>query len=366
MKWSKFFMLFALVGAGVACSDDDSGKEDEKLDMDRVMNKDLYYNKWLNNKDAYTTEGMVEVIRFSGGGDNKLWNIDFGGKQETLLGTWKDNVEENVLNVTYQNGKQETWHVLDWKDGKFTVMVNGGKREYISEENKEAEYLQNLTGDAFLLTEIDQRESKTVLRIMLEGSNTPNIRAEAILSGEQVMELKYMNKTMVEKEPIDASLLGLPGRERDVIFYVKNAGKGKEFKFADHVYTDGLGAEDFSAFDLRSRNTSNEMTITWKNPYGTKETCYQIEVMSADEKEEYFVSDYLEQRTSQMKIDNTTKCMEGHTNNMRDLFSAEPGSVNFKIRLSIVLLEPGVDINSKCSYVNRQSVTKVSSIQAWN
>lgn len=364
MKWSKFFMLFVLVGVGVACSDDDSGKEDEKLDMAPVMNKDLYYNKWLNNKDAYTTEGMVEVIRFSG--DGKLWNIDFGGKQETLLGTWKADVKENVLNVEYQDEKNETWHVLDWKDGKFTVMVNGGKREYVSAENKASKYLQGLTGDAFLLTEIDQRESKTMLRIMLEGSNTPDvIDAKAILSDEQVMELKYTNKTMTEKEPIDASLLGLPGQGRDVIFYV-NAGKEKEFKFADHVYADGLGAEDFSAFDLRSRNTSNEMTITWKNPYGTKETCYQIEVMSADEKKMYFVSDYLEQRTSQMKIDNTTKCMEGYTNDMRTLFSAEPGSVNFKIRLSIVLLEPGVDINSKCSYVNRQSVTKVSSIQAWN
>lgn len=364
MNRGKLWMLALLAFMAVACSDGDSGEDEDRLDMSKVTNKDLYYNKWLNNKDAYTTEGMVEVIRFSG--DYKLWNIDFGGKQETLLGKWKDDVEENVLNVTYQNGGQETWHVLAWKDGKFTVMVNGGKREYISEENDEVEYLQNLTGDAFLLTEIDQRESKTMLRIMLEGSNTPDvIDAKAILSEKQVMDLKYENKTIVEKEPIDASLLGLPGRERDVIFYV-NAGKGKEFKFADHVYADGLGAEDFSAFDLRSRNTSNEMTITWKNPYGTKETCYQIEVMSADEKKMYFVSDYLEQRTSQMKIDNTTKCMKGYTNDMRTLFSAEPGTVNFKIRLSIVLLEPGVDINSKCSYVNRQSVTKVSSIQAWN
>lgn len=364
MKWNKLLILFLMAGAGMACDDNDSKEQDEELDMDRVINQDLYYNKWLNNKDAYTTEGMVEVIRFSG--DRKLWNVDFGGKQETLLGTWTADVKENTLDVAYEEGKNETWHVLDWEKGVFTVMVDGGKREYVSGENKEVAYLQELTGDAFLLTEIDQRESKTVLRIMLEGKNIPNvIEAKAILSKGQSVELKAVDGAMIEKEPIDASLLELPEKGRDVIFYV-NTGKGKEFKFADYVYADALGKKDFSAFDLRSRNTSNELTITWKNPYSSQEAYYQVEVMSDDEKKTYFMSDYLGNGTSQLKVDNTTKCMDGYTNEMRTLFSAVPGSVNFKLRLSVILLEPGIDINSKCSYVNRQSVTKVTSIQAWN
>lgn len=363
MKWGKLFLPVVLLCLGVACSDSDSKDENEELDMSQVLNKNLYYNKWLNNKDAYTTEGMVDVIRFSG--DGKVWEIDFGGKKETLLGNWTVDVKENILNVAYESGERETWHVLDWEKGIFTVMVNKGKREYISEDNKSSEYLQNLTGDAFLLTEIDQRESKTMLRVMLEGSNTVNVIAKAILSDDQAIDLKLINKALIEKESIDASLLGLPGRARDIIFYV-NAGKGKEFKFADHVYASALGAKDFSAFDLRSRNTSNELTVEWRNPYATNEAYYQIEVMSADEKQTYFMSDYLAKGTSQLNIDNTTKCMEGYTNDMQTLFSAAPGAVNFKIRLSIVLLEPGIDINSKCSYVNRQSVTNVTTIQAWN
>lgn len=364
MKWSKLLILFVMAGLGVACSDDNPKEQDPELDMDLVINQDLYYNPWLNNKDAYTREGMVEVIRFSG--DRKLWNVDFGGKQETLLGTWTADVKENTLDVAYEDGKNETWHVLDWEKGVFTVMVDGGKREYVSGENKEVAYLQELTGDAFLLTEIEQRGSKTMLRIMLEGKNIPNIiNAEAILSEEQSVSLKPVNKAMVEEETIDASLLGMPEKERDVIFYV-NAGKGKEFKFADRIYADALGKKDFSAFDLRGRNTSNELTIIWKNPYSSQEAYYQVEVMSDDEKKTYFMSDYLGNGTSQLKVDNTTKCMDGYTNEMRTLFSAVSGSVNFKLRLSVILLEPGIDINSKCSYVNRQSVTKVTSRQVWN
>lgn len=358
MKWSRLFVLFIFALTGLACSDSDSHDDEE------WVNKDLYYNPWLNNKDAYTTEGMVEVIRF--GGDGKLWGIDFGGKTESLLGMWSVDVKANTLNVAYEDGESETWHVLNWEKGVFTVMVNGGERKYISEENKEVLYLQNLTGDAFLLTEIDQRESKTTLRVMLEGSNIPNvINAEVILSEEQSVGLKASNKAMIEKEPIDASLLGLPGQERNVIFYV-NAGKGKEFKFADRVYADGLGQKNFSAFDLRGRNTSNELVVTWKNPYTTGDAYYQVEVMSMDEKKTYFISEYQAKGTSQMKIDNTTRCMEGYENEMRTLFGSNPGSLTFKIRLSIVLFEPEIDINSKYCYVNRQSVTKVTSIEAWN
>ncbi len=366
MELKGLFVTGVLLAMGLlSCSDGDSHDGDDELDMSGVLNKDLYYNPWLNNKDVYTTQGMVEVIRFSG--DGKLWGIDFGGKTESLLGTWKAKEEENVLNIEYETKGQETWHVLDWEKGKFTVMVNDWKREYVTAENKDSEYLQGLTGDAFLLTEIDQRESKTMLRVMLEGDKVPNvISAQVVLSDDQIVELKAdANKAMIEKETIDASLLGLPGAERDVVFYV-NEGKGKEFKFADHVYVDGLGKKDFSAFDLHSRNTGNEMTITWKNPYVTNDAYYQIEVMSVDEKKMYFVSDYLPKGTLLKKVDNTTTCMAGYTNDMRELFGSAPGSVSIKVRLSIILLEPGIDIDSECSYMNRQSVTKVTSIEAWN
>lgn len=364
MKWSKLFMSGILLALSVACSDGGSDDKDDVLDMSDVINRELYYNKWLNNKDAYTKEGMVDVIRL--GGDGKIWEIDFGGKSEKLLGTWKENTSENQLRISYENGDNETWHVLSWEKGVFTVMVNKGKREYIAEDNKQAAYLKDITGDAFLLTEITQQESKTTLRVMLEGKNTPDINeAKVILSQDEFMELKYAgNKIMTEREDIDAGILNLPGRERDVIFYV-NMGKGKEFKFADHVYATGLGAEDYDSFDLHASNNSNEVTVRWKNPYLTNDAYYQIEVLTEDEKTTYFKSDYLAKGTSTMVINNTTKVMDGYTNNIRDLIGKGTGA-KYVVRLSVVLLEPGIDVNSECSYVNRQAVTRVKVLQVMN
>lgn len=364
MKWSKLFMSAVLLNVGMACSDGDShGNGDEILDMSGVENKYLYYNKWLNNKDAYTTEGLVDVVRF--GSDGKLWNVDFGGLNETLLGTWAEDATENSLRIRYQDGTYETWHVLNWKNGVFTVMVNEGKREYLSEDNKATNYLKGITGDAFLLTEITQANSKTTLRVLLEGENTVNVKeAKVILSEDRFMGLKYTgNRTMMEKEEIDAAALGLPGAARDVIFYVSN--KNVEFKFADHIYAEGLGNKNYSAFDLRGSNTSNELNVKWNNPYSNENAYCQIEVWNEKGDEAYFVSDYLSGTTHSLKIDNTTKCREGYTNTIRSLINKGVGT-KFTIRLSIVLLEPGIDVNSKCSYINRQAVTNVTVLQVWN
>ncbi len=49
MKWSKLLILFVMAGLGVACSDDNPKEQDPELDMDLVINQDLYYNPWLNN-----------------------------------------------------------------------------------------------------------------------------------------------------------------------------------------------------------------------------------------------------------------------------------------------------------------------------
>lgn len=363
MKWNRLFMLLLLLSAGVACSDDNSKDDDEVLNMSEIENKYLYYNKWLNNKDAYTLEGLVDVIRF--GSDGKIWNVDFGGQNETLLGNWTEDAGENTLFIHYQNGENETWHVLEWKNGVFTVMVNEGKREYLSEDNKNTAYLKEITGDAFLLTEITQSNSKTTLRVSVEGNNTVNVKeAKVILSENQSMKLKYAgNYTMMENEEIDAAALGLPGVEKDVIFYVSN--KNVEFKFADHIYAEGLGNKDFNAFDLRGSNTSNELTVKWNNPYANANAYCQIEVLNEKGDEAYFVSDYLSGNTNTFRIDNTTKCRQGYTNNIRSLINKGVGT-NFRIRLSVVLLEPGIDVNSKCSYINRQAVTNVMVLQVWN
>lgn len=366
MKWSRLFMLLALMSAGVACSDDDSHKEeDEVLDMSGVLGQSLYYNKWLNNKNDYTTEGMVDVIRF--GQDGKLWEIDFGGHNEKLLGTWKENTDNNQVEVSYEDGEKEIWHVLSWKNGIFTVMVNKGKREYIAEDNSLVDYLKNMSGDAFFLTEVEQGGSKTSLRVLLEGEQTVNVReAKVILDKDQEMELVYVgNNVMMEKEAIEEEALtnlGMPGKGRDVIFYV-NEGSEREFKFSDYVYADGFTKVDYKAFDLRASNTSGEISVNWKNPYSNGETYCQVEVLSSDEKTTYFKSD-LEKGRLTLDIDNTTKTISG-SNDIRKLLDKGRGT-NFIVRLSVVLLEPGISSTSSSCYINRQAVTNVTVLEVLN
>ncbi|MCX4290899.1 MAG: hypothetical protein OSJ36_03820 [Odoribacter sp.] len=367
MKWSRLFILSVFAAVGLSCSDNDPKEQDGELDMEQVMNKNLYYNKWLNNKEAYTTEGMVEVVRFTS--DCKLWNVDFGGKQEIFWGTWTADVKANTLEVVYENGENETWHVLDWKKGVFTVMVNGGKREYVSEGNKDVEYLQNLTGDAFLLTEIDREGSRTSLRIELEGSQTLNVKeSKVILARNQVRELKYAgDQVMIEKEPIGEDVLknlGMPGKGRDIIFYV-NEGNGREFKFSDYVSEAGFAKVEYEAFDLRASNTSSNITVRWRNPYVDEDVCYQVEILSEDEKISYFKSDYLEKNRLFLDIDSNTKTMSGTLNDIRKLIEQGRGG-KFMIRWSVVMLESGVPLTSNNSYINRQAVANVSVLQVLN
>lgn len=370
MKILKFGVVLLCLTALFSCSDNDSGDQDDQLDMSKVVNKYLYYNKWLNNKDSYSKEGLVEMIRFDNNGgsnfDGKVWQVDFGGKTETFLAKWKEQNGENQLTLTYDGGKEEIWHILECNpNGTFTVMVNSGKREYISEDDSRSDYLHDLTGDAFILTEVEMTEVVSTLRIVIEGGKSVNVKkANAILSDDQIMALKYQNKSLTESEAIDATSLGLPGRERDVIFYV-NMGNGKEFKFSDHIYNNGLGMKTFADFNLDAINLeNNSLKVSW-NPYSDDNAYYQVEIFNDKMNLEnpYFVSDLLSPGTSSLTIDNTTKCLEGYTNNMNKLNTR---GQQYVVRLSAVLLEPGTDVNSKYSYVNKQAVTHVKRLLVWN
>lgn len=368
MKWGKLFLPVMFLCLGVACSDSDSKDDDDKtLDMSDVVDRCLYYNKWLNNKDAYTMEGLVDMIRL--GRDGKLWEIDFGGRNEKYMGTWKEITSENQLQISYEDGERETWHVLSWEKGVFTVMVNKGKREYIAEDNSKVDYLKNITGDAFFFSEVTQTESKTSLRVLIEGTNTVEVReAKVILSDDQSMEMKYIgNKTWSEKEEIGESALkdlGMPAKSRDVIFYV-NMGSDKQFKFADHVYSEAFGKVDYDDFELRASNTSAEIKVRWNNPYSGNNAYYQIEILSEDKGTTYFKSDYLNKGTTELSIDNTTKTMLGTTNDIRKLIDKGTGT-KFRVRLSAVLLEPAISYTSTSSYTNRQAVTDVTVLQVLN
>lgn len=354
MNGGRLWILALWVLMAVACSDDDSGAKDDQLDMSKVMNKDLYYNKWQNTRNSYAGNDLVDVYRFDNNG--KVWTVDFGGKTENLVGSWSDR--ENSITITYENGNREVWNVLRCNNDVLEVMVNNGSRSY---ENAPS-YLQGIMGDAYVLTEIENNTKVTCLRVNVGGENAVNINSAAvILSDEQVVDLKYEERmrSWMEKDEISSASVNLP-RYMKVIFYVKSGGR--EFKFADQVYSDGLGNVDFSMVSLDAINVNNILQVSWNLlPDAANNIYYQVEIL--DEKlNPYFVSPYLKNPVVPYKIDRSTQAKDD-INNMDKLNIT---GQKFYVRLSAVLLEPDVEYTSKYSAVNLQAVTRIKRLSVWN
>jgi len=352
MNRGKLWMLALLASMAVACSDDDSGEDEDRLDMSKVTNKDLYYNKWQNTRDSYVGNDLVDVYRFDNNG--KVWSIDFGGKTEELVGSWSDR--ENSITITDEDGNTEVWNVLKCNNDELEVMVNDGSRLY---ENSPS-YLQDITGDAYLLTEIENNTKSTCLRVNVEGKNAVNIKSAAvILSNAQVVDLKYEGSThsWVEKNEISSASINLP---RKVIFYVKSGEH--EFKFADHVYSDGLSNVNFSTVSLDAINVNNILQVSWNLlSDAAKNIYYQVEILD-ENLDPYFVSPYLQNPVIPYKIDRFTQAKD----DINKMDKLNTSGQRFYVRLSAVLLEPGVEYTSKYSAVNLQAVTRIKRLSVWN
>lgn len=338
-----------------SCSDSGSGNSGKDFDMTNKTNKYWYCNKWQNTKTSYSKEDLVEAIRFNS--DGQLWEMDYSGRVENLVGSWTS--EENRITLKYDDGKQEVWNVLKSDNNSIRIMNSGWEKTYVIEPS----YLQDLTGDAYLYTEVEPSGSSTRLSVSVSGKNAAKIKSDAliILSETQTVPLVYKSASWVEKEVISAESLGLPGRVLDVVFYVNISGQ--PVKFLDRIYNTEVYKKDFASFGLDAINKDRVLTVKW-NPFYESNVYYQVEVLNEklDSGNPYFISDLLPAWTPSIEIDNTTKTLDGFTNRINDL---KDRGQKFNVRLSAVQLEPGVSVNSKYSYVNLQSVTHVTRLSVW-
>lgn len=357
MKMLKLFPFLFCLGFFTACSDEDKD-QDDVLDMSKLTGKYWYYNKWQNDKNSYVLDDLLEIIRFEENG--KLWEMDFGGKNEKIVGTWM--AQENAITLRYTSRPEEIWNVLKSDKDFIEAMVFGGKREY----RAEPDYLKNLTADAYLMDEVknDGVLPETRISISIAGKNAVNIAKDAavILDRNHTVPLTLKNKEWTESEPILASDYELPAEGREIRFYIKVSGN--PVKFSDYIYAEGLPKRKFQDFDLSAQNQDRSLLVKWK-PFEDENNkiYYQIEVLNdaEDVANPYFVSRLQSPHTSQLEITETTTTDQDKPNNLKNLKAGQ----TYTVRLSAVLLEPGTSAEDLYSYTNRQAVSSLKWKYVW-
>lgn len=355
MKGGKCFLFFLLAGIFLACSDDDK-RDDTILEIERVTGKYWYCMNWANTPNSYTTEDLVEVVKLEDNG--KLWTMDFSGRVDREVGTWSN--DENEITLRYNTGIMEKWGVLHNGNNYLTVMVNKGERKYITEPS----YLQDLTGDAYLVNEVKSSGAEpTRIGISVRGKNTVNMsEASVIAASEKVFKLAYQNKikTWTDKGDIVAGEFDLPENARDILFYIKVAGNSLKFK--DRIYAENLPVRSFRDFGLNAYNEGKDLRVEWK-PFDEASVYYRVEVLkeNGDAANPYFVSQ-LYAGIESLVINSNTKTETDVDNRMNDLKEGD----KYVVRLSAILLEPGIDYNHKYSNVNIQAISYVQRVLVWS
>ena len=169
----RILIAVSVLFLAFGCKDDDS-RDDTILDMDNVVGKDWYYNAWMGNKEGMETPDLLEVVRLEKGG--QLKSVEFGGRQETTVGTWlKDG---NRLTMQYTDGETVTWDVLHSGEDYLQVLTNeGGRREYRSS----LDYLGELTADAFLMNEYSEYDNQYRTYIAADVRGNIDVREGMLL-----------------------------------------------------------------------------------------------------------------------------------------------------------------------------------------
>jgi hypothetical protein len=101
--------------------------------------------------------------------------------------------------------------------------------------------------------------------------------------------------------------------------------------------------------------------VEW-NPYDQASVYYRVEVLkeNADAANPYFVSQ-LYAGIESLSVDSNTKTETDVENRMGDLKNGD----KYIVRLSAILLEPGIDYNHKYSNVNIQAISYVQRTLVW-
>ena len=341
-KIGKLFKVILFACFFAACSGDDE-RDDTVLDISMLTGKDWYYNAWLGSENGFDSEDLLEVIRFEKGGNLK--HIDFGGRNESIVGKWESSAETNLITLIYGGGKTETWHVQRSGHDYIEAIINEqGSRRYVSELS----YLEDLTADAFLVNE-HTLGNQYITYIGADVRGNRNIRDGKILKSDGTsINLKNHGFYWTEEKP---ESINFDGKSKELRFHLR-IGSEHNIKLKDMIYSSNLPERLLSEMDLNVDEENGEIEVSW-HPYSMDGVYYKVEILSENEdlKNPYFISRIQRAGASSLTIKNTTA---GEVNRMNDLEQRD----TYTVRLTALLYETGVDAwNDGYGYANVQAVS---------
>ena len=330
----KLLILGAVAGLGLlpGCSDDD----EFRLSEDDLTRKDWYYN---NSRDQFgygIEKDVVEVLYFNTNHD--LVEKEFAGRQETGRGTW--SIEGNNLRIAWSDGNTDVWQVLAC-NGERLVVNGWGEREYVAKSEWD-----DLTGDAYWVNEFEgvagSEGFTTRLGFTLAGNQ--NIRdAHALLSDTEDgrIKLEKDGSTSVWKGQTE-----YPSEDVRVRFSCR-VGAGDYLKFDDEVGRNNFSSLRWNDVNPAFASQGNGVNVTW-NAVRETGVYYQVTIYEeGNEGNPYFVSS-LQDKCGL----NVTVNTMGVLNRLSELQT----DARCCARVSVIMLEEGVDPNDVYASCNLQAV----------
>lgn len=339
--------MLSIIVAGMflgGCSDDD---KEFQLDTNRMTGVDWYYNGGTSgNRLSFTDENVLDINRFDKNGE--IGGLDIRGQADTVAGVWSDE-GLNTLAVEWKNGTTDKWTVLKCNSSDFIVTNRWGKREYVSKPS----YLQNLTGDAFWVNYFDGDDLKTHLKFRVTGNTS--LRAGyvfALLSDDKSgqVELDNQIKNDVWQKEIETSL-----GEKKVRFSCQ-IGSKNYVKFDEQITDQNFVPIGLSDIDFGCNIVSvsgKRWKCTWKK-FSDEDVYYKIEVYAKNKESDVYFESYLFTYDDEYLFDGTTNSKVPNRLGNIDM------SKDYQVRLTAVMLEPGVAYNSTIAENRVQAVVYVT------
>jgi lipoprotein len=321
--------MLSIIVAGMflgGCSDDD---KEFQLDTNRMTGVDWYYNGGTSgNRLSFTDENVLDINRFDKNGE--IRGLDIRGQVDTIAGVWSDE-GLNTLAVEWKNGTTDKWTVLKCNSSDFTVTNKWGKREYVSKPS----YLQNLTGDAFWVNYFDGDASKTKLGFQVSGNTS--LRAGyvyALLSDDKSGQIELENNNNIWRGEVANSV-----ENRRVRFSCR-VGSKNYVKFDERITDENFAPMRLSdvAMKITKITGSNQLEISW-NEFAGENVCYKMEVYLKNNVNDVYFESALFPYVNNYPLSESTV---GKVNRLKDIDSRK----EYEIRLTAVMLEPGVAYNT--------------------
>lgn len=336
--------MLGVIAAGMilgGCSDDD---KEFQLDTNRMTGVDWYYNGGLsNNRLSFTDGNVLEINRFDKNGEIK--GLDLRGQIDTVFGTWSED-GLNTLAVEKKNGGSEKWTVLKCNSSKL-VIQSWGEREYVSKPS----YLKDLTGDAFWLNEFDGEAFRTRLGFRVSGNTS--LRAGyvyALLSDDKSGQIELKNYNNVWKGDAESSV-----KDSRVRFSCR-IGSGDYVKFDERITDENFAPIRRSDVDFRCSKSIGESTNQWEftwNKFNDENIYYKIEVYAKNDESDVYFESYLFSYDGKFPLSENTN---GKINKLNKFDTKK----DYTVRLTAVMLEPGIAYNSTVAESRVQAVVYVT------